>query len=177
MTTASGSRDTGLGNIDQQLFVTPVADEGFIWGAGPMLSFPTATIASIANGRWAAGPAAVALWIGGPWVVGTLATATWTFAQSGSAPALGSVLIQPLVNVDIGAGWAIVSSPMITAEWSDGATQWTVPVGAGVSWTTHIATQALTLGIEYYRDVVHPDDAASNQLQFDIAFLFPSATE
>jgi hypothetical protein len=174
MPTVNGARDTGLGDIQEQLFFSPAANSGFIWGLGPLFSFPTATLASAATGSWAAGPAGVGLWIGGAWVVGALATADWTYAHSGSTLDIGGALVQPFINYNLGNGWALTSSPMITAAWGgDGATQWTVPVGGGVSWTTEINTQAMSFGVQYYYNVVRPEDGTPNLLRFVVSLLFP----
>jgi len=130
------------------------------------------------TGSWAAGPAAVALWVGGPWVVGTLATTAFTYGHSGNMPSIGSALVQPFINFNVGAGWTFLTTPMFTASWGESVpTQWTVPLGAGVSWTTHIRKQALQVGLQYYYNVVHPDPGTPNQVQFVVSFLFPTETE
>lgn len=56
----------GLGDIQSQLYVTPAKPGGLIWGAGPSLSFPTATTAIARTGSWAMGPAGVVVKMAGP---------------------------------------------------------------------------------------------------------------
>lgn len=175
--TADGVRESGLGDIEEELMFSPVSDSHFTWGLGPRLSFPTATIASIVTGSWAAGPVGVASWVGGPWVVGALASVDYTFAHSGHGPDLGSVLVQPLVNFNLGSGWSVLTTPMIAAHWvGDREPRWIVPVGGGVAWTTKIGERPISLSIQYYYNVVRPDDDTTNLLRFVVTFLFPTAT-
>ena len=51
----------GLGDINPTFFLSPVGSEKFIWGAGPTFTFPTASSRLLGNGKYSAGPAAVAL--------------------------------------------------------------------------------------------------------------------
>ena len=50
----------GLGDIQQSLFLSPGKPGKLIWGVGPILQFPTATDDSLGQGKWGAGPTAVA---------------------------------------------------------------------------------------------------------------------
>jgi hypothetical protein len=167
-----GNHDTGLGDIQTELFFTPAKAEGLAWGVGPVVSLPTATLET--TGSWAAGPAGLVVYTRGRWVVGALATQLWTFADYGDATEVNQLLVQPFANFNLGKGWALSSAPIITANWdaADDNT-WTVPLGAGVTWTTKIGRQAMNLGVAYYANVEHPDDAARNQVRFVLAFLFP----
>ena len=51
----------GLGDINTSLFLSPAKPGKFIWGAGPILSFPTATDDMLGTDKWSAGLSAVAL--------------------------------------------------------------------------------------------------------------------
>jgi hypothetical protein len=172
--TGLGERDAGLGDVQEELFFTPAGDRSLVWGVGPIVSLPTATLDANVTGSWAAGPAGLILYTGGPWVAGALATQLWTFADYGDATDVDQLLIQPFVNYNLGAGWALSTAPIITAAWEGpSGDTWTVPLGAGVTWTTKIGHQAMNLGVSYYGNVEHPEGTARNQLRFVIAFLFP----
>jgi hypothetical protein len=43
----------GLGDINPSLFLSPANSGKLIWGAGPTLTFPTATASVLGNGKWA----------------------------------------------------------------------------------------------------------------------------
>jgi hypothetical protein len=168
------SRFTGLGDIQEQIYLTPSRGGKVIWGAGPVLSMPTATTAAGETGSWAAGPTFVALTMPGPWVVGAVVNNVWTFSDSGSTTKVNQFLLQPFVNYNFGKGWAISTVPVITANWdAESGQQWTVPIGAGISRTTVFSGRPMTLAIHYYRNVVRPDNAAADQVRFMLVMLFP----
>lgn len=117
------------------------------------------------------------MWLRGPWVIGALGTTTWTFADYGDSRAVGAFFVQPFVDFNLGEGWALTTAPMITAEWGGpGATSWTVPVGAGVSWTTRIGSQPMTLSAQYYANVERDSATPRNQCRLVVSFLFPEPT-
>jgi hypothetical protein len=172
---AGTARQSGFGDIQGQFFFSPVKASSLIWGVGPMLSFPTATVDASATGSWAIGPTAVVLKMTGPWVLGALANNVWTFADQGGDPEVNQFLLQPFVNYNFGKGWAVSFSPNITANWEapDGE-EWTVPLGAGISKTTAFNSRPMTLGAQYYHNVEHPSASAANLLRISISLLYPS---
>jgi hypothetical protein len=82
-----GARSSGVGDVQEQLFVTPSAPGKIIWGAGPMFSLPIATADASRTGSWALGPGGVALMIHGKWVYGALIQQFRTMADTGGDPA------------------------------------------------------------------------------------------
>jgi hypothetical protein len=174
--TAAGTRQGGLGDIQVQLFATPSKSGTVIWGVGPILSFPTATADGSRTGSWAIGPTAVILTNKGPWVLGGLINNLWTFSDNGGSPEVNQFLLQPFVNYNFGKGWALSSSPVITANWdASGGEEWTVPLGLGVSKTTAFNRRPMSLSMQYYHNVEHPTASAGDQLRLQISFLYPSA--
>lgn len=169
-------REDGIGDIQLELFFTPAQSTSFVWGIGPALSLPTATADAIRSGSWAAGPAVVAVLTQGAWVTGLLATQEWTFADTGDDREVDQLLLQPFINFNFGRGWAVTTAPMITANWqAESDNTWTVPLGGGLTWTTHVGHQAMNLGAQYYRNVVYPDGAGANLIRLNVSFLFPNA--
>ena len=174
--TTAGTRQGGLGDIQVQLFATPSKSGTVIWGLGPIFSFPTATADASRTGSWAIGPTAVVLTNKGPWVLGGLINNLWTFSDNGGSPEVNQFLMQPFVNYNFGKGWALSSSPVITANWdASGGEEWTVPLGVGVSKTTAFNRRPMSLSMQYYHNVEHPTASAGDQLRLQISFLYPSA--
>ena len=168
------TRFTGIGDIQEQIYLTPSKGGAVTWGLGPVVSMPTATTSAMQTGSWAAGPTFVALTMPGPWVIGAVVNNVWTFSDAGSATKMNQFLLQPFVNFNFGKGWALSTVPVITANWdAEEGQKWTVPVGAGIGRTLVFAGKPMTLGIHYYHNVVHPDSAAADQVRFMVVMLFP----
>lgn len=168
------TRHTGFGDIQEQLFFTPAKTGKLVWGLGPVFSLPTATVAPIETGSWAAGPGLVLVKNAGPFVLGGLVTQYWNFADHGGAPKTNLLAVQPFVNFNFGKGWALAFGPLMTANWeAEKGNRWTIPLGFGVSRTTVFNRRPMTLGVQYYYNVERPDGAAASQVRFAISLLYP----
>ena len=172
--TASGDQVSGIGDIQLQFFASPAHPGKIIWGLGPIFSVPAATNPLFRTGSWAVGPTAVVLSTPGHWVLGILANQLWTFAESGDAPDVNQLLIQPFVNYNFGKGWAISTAPVITANWSGSGEQWTVPLGGGLSKTTVFNRRPMTIAGQYYYNVSHPASGPSSQFRLFVSLLYPA---
>lgn len=169
-----GTRYSGLGNLQQQVFVTPSRPGGIIWGVGPMFSLPTATASAFETGTWGAGASAVVLKMTGPWVLGALVSQVWPMADDGGDPETDLFTLQPFVNFNFGHGWALSYSPIISANWNaSNGNEWTVPIGGGLTRTTVFNRRPMNLGVQYYYNLDHPDGSAAQQLRFIVALLYP----
>jgi hypothetical protein len=171
-------RVTGIGDIQEQIYLTPRKPGALIWGLGPIFSFPTATNDLATTGAWAMGPTMVLLKMTGPWVVRGLANNLWTFSDNDDAePATNAFLVQPFVNYNFGVGWSLSFAPIITANWdAESGQQWTVPLGLGISKVTAIGQRPTQLSIQYYNNVERPDTGPEHQLRLVVSLLFPVAT-
>lgn len=172
---ASGGHETGLGDIQEEIFFSPAKPAKLTWGIGPIFSFPTSTNALTRTGDWGIGPAAVAVMQPGSWVLGGLVTQVWGFAGDDAPPGLNQLLMQPFINYNFGtSGWALSSAPIITANWeaADGQ-EWTVPLGLGIARTTRFQRRPISIGAQYYYNVEHPDASSSWTLRFNLSLLYP----
>jgi hypothetical protein len=114
---ANGTRYSGVGDVQEQMFFTSAKAGKVIWGIGPAFSFPIATAFPARTGTWAAGGAAVVLTSPGPWVIGSLFTQFSPLADSNGQPRTNLFLWQYFINYNFGKGWAIATAPSITANW------------------------------------------------------------
>jgi len=164
----------GIGDINSTLWFSPKSSTKPIWGIGPILSFPTASDDVLGTGKWSAGPSAVALVMTGPWVAGGLINNIWSFAGDSKRESVNQMLIQPFVNYNLDAGWYLVTSPIITANWrKDRSDRWLVPLGGGAGRTFKIGSQPINCSLQAYYNVVHPDNGPRWSLRIQIQFLFP----
>ena len=167
-------RITGIGDIQEQLYLTPIKSKGLVWGFGPTFSFPTATNAAISTGQYALGPAIVVLKMGKKWVYGGVANQLWRIGGSEETPAINSFFVQPFINYNLKRGWVISTAPAITANWdAPSGQQWTVPLGVGVSKLTVVGKQPMNIVLQYYANVVRPDAVGSSVIRMQVALLFP----
>jgi hypothetical protein len=171
-----GTRFSGVGDIQSQLFLTPATPGAIIWGVGPVFSLPTATADPFETGTFGAGLTAVVVKNAGPFVLGTLVSQIWPATDEGGSPETDLLTVQPFVNYNFGGGWAISTSPVITANWDAASgNEWTVPVGMGITRTTVFNRRPMNIGFQYYYNVEHPDGGAGQQFRFVIALLYPQA--
>jgi hypothetical protein len=165
----------GLGDINPTVFLSPAKPGKFIWGVGPTMTMPTATVSRLGSGRWSAGPAAVGLFMGGPWVIGAIANQQWDFA-GWSNTHVNAFLMQPFVNYNIAHGWYLTSSPIITADWSaSGDNHWTVPVGGGGGKLWRVGKVGLPVNtqLQAFYNAETPEFGPDWQLRAQVQFLFP----
>jgi len=169
-----GTRETGIADIEEQLFFTPRKSGKVVWGVGPILSFPTATSDVVRTGQWAMGPTAVVLTTKDRWVVGMLANQLWRIGGDSFGAPVNKLLMQPFINFNIPKGWSISTAPIITANWSArNGDEWTVPLGIGVGKVTAIGRQPVSIGMQYYHNIERPELGAANQLRLTFTPLFP----
>lgn len=168
-------RKFGLGDIQLSLFASPSKPGKFIWGAGPILQFPTATGDQLGSGKWSGGPTVVGLYMTGPWVVGVLANNLWSFAGESGRESVNQFLAQPFINYNLPQGWYIGSSPIITANWkADKAGDvWTVPFGTVVGKIIRIGKLPLNVQAAGFYNVVKPTVGPDWTLRLQVQFLFP----
>jgi hypothetical protein len=165
---------SGAGDIQQQLYLTPAHPGRFIWGAGPIFSLPTAMATPLRTGTWAAGIGAVGLTTIGPFVTGALVNQYWPLSDTGGDPETNLFVLQPFVNYNFGGGWALSIAPLISANWDAPAgSQWTVPLGLGVTRTTVFNGRPMSLGVAFYGNAAKPDGAPGKQVRFSISLLYP----
>jgi hypothetical protein len=171
-----GTWESGFNNAQTTLFLSPARGGPFFWGAGPVISLPTATNSAIGTNKWGFGPSVAFTWQGSPyWSVGLIANNVWRVGGSSQGNNRTSrLLLNPSASYRFGDGWSLSTSPNITTnEASKSNKRWTVPVGAGVGKAFKIGAQPVTLKFETYYNVVRPGDSASVwAAQLTLSFQF-----
>ncbi len=168
------SNTNGIGDITEELFLSPVHSGALIWGAGPVFTIPSATDPILGTGRVLLGPAAVFLTTPGHWVMGVLVNNQWSVGGNPLRPSVNTFLVKPFVNYNMAHGWFLTSSPLITANWlAAPGQQWVVPVGGGVGRIFKIGDQPVSTYISAYYNAIHPIGAPNWQLRAELSLLFP----
>jgi hypothetical protein len=165
---------SGLSNGYTTFFLSPERGEGFYWGAGPVLYYPTTTNGLGVN-KWGSGPS-----LGfvkkdeSPWLFGAVVNNIWSF---GGAPAgsdrTNELLINPFVSFHFGNGWSVSSSPDIEANWIASGGKWTVPIGGGISKVVRVGGQSIKFGADAYYNAIRPEASSETWIfEFTVTFLF-----
>jgi len=165
---------SGFGDIQYQGFFTPAQPKGWIWGVGPVLSFPTASDELLGSEQWSAGPGMVLLKIAGPWVFGGLVNNIWNFEGADDRENVNTFFSQYFVNYNF-PDFYLTTAPSITANWmAEDDQRWTVPFGGGVGKILKIkGLPPLNCQLAAYYNVEHPDDAAEWQARVQVQLMFP----
>jgi hypothetical protein len=156
-------------------FLSPSHDvNGWLWGAGPVVQFPTISSATLGSSVWGAGPSAVIVYSGGPWVAGTLLNNVWSLGGTPgpSGNSYSNFLANPFVAYNFDDGWYLSSAPNITANWQLSGTKWTVPIGGGGGRIFLIGNLPVDLSVSAYYNAVRPMFGANWQLSTQLTFVF-----
>jgi len=168
------SGTTGLGDVQESLFLSPAKAGPVIWGAGPAVSFPTATETILETKKVSVGPTVVVLRSQGHWLFGTLAQNLWSVAGPSARPEVNRMLLQPFVNYNLPHKWYLVSSPIITANWEVKSDErWLVPAGGGVGKIVHFGKLPVNVYQQFFRNVQLPGGTSHWSARFQIQFLLP----
>ena len=167
---------TGIGNGYTTFFLSPEQGSGFYWGVGPLLYYPSATSSAVGVHRWGTGPS-----LGfvkkdeSPFLFGAVVNNIWT---PGGAPdnsnRTNSFLLNPFAAYHFSDGWAVSTSPNITANWIASEGKWTIPFGGGLSKVIRVAEQPVKVALDGYYNVVRPKAGNDTWLmQFTVTLQFP----
>jgi len=169
-----GQDHSGLGDIVEQTFFTPVKPVGgWILGLGPLLSLPTATDSTLGSGQWGAGPSALVLKQEKGFTYGGLVTHTWSFAGWGD-DYVSATFMEPFVSFTTKRHTTFTLNTETTYNWNDNpAGQWTVPLNLEVAQLVKIGKTPVQfqIGGRYYAE--KPDGGPDWGLRFTMTLVFP----
>jgi hypothetical protein len=167
------SSQFGLSDTVQSFFLSPVAptEDGWIWGAGPVLLVPTATDDLLGTEKWGAGPTGVLLKQQNGWTYGGLFNHIWSFAGESGRANVNATYLQPFGSYTTKTATTFTLNTESTYDWN--ASQWTIPVNIMAQQLVKVGQQpvALTAGYRYYLD--KPDGGPDWGLRFAVILLFP----
>lgn len=171
----SGTFSSGLSDIVFTAFYVPKSS-GITWGAGPVIELPTGG-ANRGSQKWSAGPSAVMLVQPGDWTFGALANNTWSFTGDSNREEVNRTLLNLFVVRQLGDGWYVNSSPIITADWTvDPDDRWIVPVGAGGGKVIMLGGKLpVNLQTQLYYNAIRPDFGPEWQWRFQLQILLPKS--
>ena len=170
----SPHEQVGLQDLQTSFFLTPANAGTWIWAAGPIFQFPSATSRELGTGRWSAGPTAAAIYSQGPWFNAILTYQLLSFAGNRSRGSVNQTYIEPLVSYNFESGWSVQCDPAITYDWTaDMSNAWNLPLGADVGKTIQIGARAISLQVGAYDYLKYPDGAPRWFARMQVTFMFP----
>lgn len=107
---------SGLADLQTSFFLTPHKESTWIWGAGPIFQFPTASSSELGSGRWSAGPTAALVYTEGPWFDAILAYHLMSFAGNRERGSVNQTYIEPEISYNFESGWYVDCDPAITYD-------------------------------------------------------------
>jgi hypothetical protein len=149
--TGIGKSESGMGDILESLFFSPNKPTrcGWIWGAGPAISIPTATNDALGIDSWAFGPTAVALKTTGQWTVGALVNHLWA---TGGDSNYNATYLEPWVSYVLPTNTTVSMSVESNYDWN--TSEMSLPINFIVDQLVTIGDQPVSIGVtaKYWAD-------------------------
>ena len=169
---ASG-QTAGMSDLLHASFYTLVHSKSFVWGAGVMLTLPTATDDSLGSGKWAAGPAIRLTHRTEHWNIGMIGGQRWSFAGSDNRADVNQLMIRGTIRRQLPNDWFFVSAPLIVANWDLPGEDWLVPIGGGFGRKFTFNEHPWAWSVQGYYNVIKPDSAPDWVVRFAILAAIP----
>ena len=167
------SEQTGMGDITQSFFFSPKkpGPGGLVWGAGPVILFPTATDDLLGAKKLGIGPTVVVLKQSKGWTYGALGNHIWSVTGRDSRPDISLTYLQPFLSYTTKTQTSFGLNTESTYNWKND--KWTVPVNASVTQVMKIGGQPVSLqvGGRYY--ATGPSGTPDWGLRCQFTLLFP----
>ncbi len=171
----SPNEQYGLNDLQSSFFLTPHDADEWIWGAGPVFQFPTATSDAFGTGRWCAGPTAALLYDNGPWFGGVVTYQLMSFAGDRARGSVNQTYLEPEVSYNFDSGWYVDVDPPMTFDWTaDAANGWTVPIGADVGDAFNVGSHAMSWQIGAYDLAKRPQGNPQWIIRIQLMAMFPT---
>jgi hypothetical protein len=161
---------TGFGDIQMLSLIGPAGADGFVWGLGGTFKFPTASSDALGAGKWQAGPAAMALYLGEQWTTGLVFQHWLSFAGDSSRQDTNRTELQYIFRRKLPEAWTIGMGPTVVADWEqDLDNRFTVPIGLGITKTLRFGGTPVKVRFESQYSLIKSDDYGTTwnfRLQF-----------
>jgi hypothetical protein len=153
-------RDTGFS--DFQLFTLYGKDkkDGFLWGGGLTMTFPTASSPDLGSGKYQIGPAFMAFSITENWVLGFIFQHWNTVGGDENRDNVTKTDLQYIVRKQIpGKAMSIGMGPNVTINWeAEDGNKLSLPIGLGLTKTVKWGNIVWKMNLEPQYYIYKPDD-------------------
>jgi hypothetical protein len=150
----AGNDESGIGDIVQSLFFSPKAptETGWIWGAGPVVSLPTADEGLLGSDQWSIGPTAVVLKQQHGWTYGALANHLFSVFGDDDRADVQTTFLQPFLSYTTSSLTSVGVNTESSYDWEEQS--WSVPINLTVTQLLRLGRQpfSLQVGARYWAD-------------------------
>ena len=171
-------RETGLSTINPTAIFVPNISPNWTAGLGPSLVAPVSSFPRSTE-KWLAGPALFALYRKDASLVGARLHNLWSFAGNPDMDDVNLMILRPIVQLPISDDWFLISSPIITTDWTHPSGKgWTLPIGGGIGRRISMGQQQLQISLQGYYNVMKPEVDGDELLgdwnvRTEVIFLVP----
>ena len=150
----NGGSTTGFGDLNiLDIFLLGKTSGGIEYGAGPVLTLPTASDAVLGTGKWQGGVAAMAVRSSPRGLLGGLVQAQTSFAGDDDRSDVASATLQPFFIHNLPQGWYLRSTGICTFNLK--SDDYFIPIGAGAGKIWKSGTKTFNLFAEPQWTVLH----------------------
>jgi hypothetical protein len=169
----------GLGNMEPQFYFSPAHPGKLIWGVGPQLYLPTASDDALSvnaslvpvGRKWGGGVATVGLTQHGHWLGGLLLSNEWAGLNHNH---VNELTMNPFLFYNFQHGWYLVSSEIMTADWTASRNQrWTVPAGGGFGRIFRLGPQMFNARVQAWNATERQTGGPAWIFQAEVQLLYP----
>ena len=172
--TDSGSqRLTGMGDTTMTVFISPAKSGKLIWGVGPAILIPTATVQELGTEKFGLGPSVVALVQPGKWTIGALWNHLWSVDGANDRADVNQMFLQPFANYNLGEGLAVGAQMEAAGNFEVDDEQWQTYLFFSLSKVTLLGKRPVSFLAAAGPAVAHPTGRPDWRLRFAATFLFP----
>jgi hypothetical protein len=172
--TDSGSqRLTGMGDTTMTVFISPAKSGKLIWGVGPAILIPTATVQELGTEKFGLGPSVVALVQPGKWTIGALWNQIWSMDGANDRADVNQMFLQPFANYNLGGGLAVGAQMEAAGNFEADDEQWQTYLLFSLSKVTLLGKRPVSFLAAAGPAVAHPTGRPDWRLRFAATFLFP----
>jgi hypothetical protein len=165
-------RKSGFGDIQLASVLAPSVLSGLSWGIGSTFIFPSASDDALGQGKWQAGPAAVAGYLGSKWTAYAFVQQWWSFAGDGDRPNAKQLSLEYVLLRSLPHRWLIGMQPTIAVDWTASrGNKVSFPVGLGLGKTLRIGGLPVQFWVEADYYPVRPDDLSGPRWGIDIQII------
>lgn len=176
-------RQGGIGDISYEAFFSPLVQERsaagkWIWGFGPTFQLDTASDDRLGSGKWAAGPALLALFETAQVTIGGKLLHLSSFAGDDAREDFSQTQLQPIVSYRLDPTYSLDYIGTVIVDWKQqrSSQRWTVPMGVSLSMLTRspgFIPVNYQIGGGY--NLVRPDDGGDWFIRFQVSFILPKS--